>query len=373
MKTFKQFIQTIALNEGGGIPIFQRQQSTLVAHSIPKKEDREGKLASEPLPLQYKDDIHSALVSVGKIFHQHTGQHLFGDQDQSLNNYQSYAGSTRHVMKAPIEKVKKWFAIQGKKGDSANSVGDFDVHANADAIKAHGLDKMFDPTKPLGNGNVRMVGMIKAGTGHHILFRHTDPDGNDRHIQVDMMHTKYDGNAPNKDRAIGTGSEEEDLNKGIKGVSRQELASALVKVVGGEAKEKTFVSEKTGKPISVTDRDRHNYRLGSESNKVRPGYLPHSPETPNNVYPTKNEHVKSGQVSEQPLHEFLNDHFGTNYGHQHVASFMGLSGIAKKHMKPADYTKLTKMWHEKIIQQHPGEDGQGAEHVRNALNVLRGN
>lgn len=373
MLRFSQFIAEQLLLEGGGLGIFQPQKGTLIAHAIPKKEQREGNLASEPLPLEHKEDIHHALIDVGKIFHKHTGEHLFGKDDQSLHNHEAYAGSTRHVMKAPVDTVRRWFGLQGKKGQSAESIGDFDIHGNSAVLDKHGMNGMFNTNQKLGKGNVQMVGLIKAGSGHHLLLQHTDPKtGQVRKVQVDLLHTKYDGNAPNKDRAIGTGSEKQDLDQGIKGVERQELASAMVKVVGGKAEGKRFVSEKTGKPVKLSDRDQYNYRLGSESNKVRIGHLPHPNGEKNDVYATSYDHVKSGQVKEEALHDFFNRHFGTSYKHEDVASFTGLANIAKKHLNPKHHTALVKMWYDKIIQQHPGEDGQGAQHVLNAKKVLEG-
>lgn len=372
MLRFSQFIQEQLIVEGGGLGIFKPQQGKIVAHSMPKKDEREGNLSSEPLPLEHKEDIHHALASVAQIFKKHTGDHLFGNKDQSLHNHQAYAGSTRHVMGTDPKTVRHWFGLQGKKGPSAESIGDFDVHGNTSVIAKHGLDNIFDTNQKLGKGNVRMVGMIKAGSGHHLLFEHTDHTGQKRHVQVDLLHTKYDGNAPNKDRAIGTGSEVDDLKQGIKGVSRQELASAMVKVVGGKAEGKRFVSEKTGKPVKLSDRDQYNYRMGSESNKVRAGILPHPGGQPNDVHVTSYDHVRSGQVKEEALHDFINRHFGTKYKHEDVASFTGLAKIAKKHMNPQDHKSLTKMWYDKIIQQHPGDDGKGAQHVLNAKRVLEG-
>lgn len=372
MLSFSQYIKEQLLLEGGGLGIFQPQKGTLSAHAIPNKDQREGNLASEPLPLEHKEDIHHALIDVGKIFHKHTGEHLFGDKDQSLHNHQAYAGSTRHIMKAPANTVRHWFGLQGKKGQSAESIGDFDVHGNSAMLDKHGMNGMFKTNQKLGKGNVRVVGLVKAGSGHHILFEHTDRTGQKRHVQVDLLHTKYDGNAPNKDRAIGTGSEIDDLKQGIKGVSRQELASAMVKVVGGKAEGKRFVSEKTGKPVKLSDRDQYNYRMGSESNKVRAGILPHPGGQPNDVHVTSYDHVRSGKVKEEALHDFINRHFGTKYKHEDVVSFTGLANISKKHMKPEDHESLTKMWYDKIIQQHPGDDGKGAQHVLNAKRVLEG-
>jgi len=370
MLTFLQYVTEQLILEGGGLGIFHPQQGPIIAHAIPKKDQREGNLASEPLPLEHKEDIHHALIDVGKIFHKHTGEHLFGHGDQSLHNHQSYAGSTRHVMKAPAETVRHWFGLQGKKGQSAESIGDFDVHGDSSAIDKHGLDNMFNSEQKLGKGNVRLVGMIKAGSGHHLLFHHTDDKGQIRHVQVDLLHTKYDGNAPNKDRAIGTGSEIEDLKQGIKGVSRQELASAMVKVVGGKAQGKNFVSEKTGKAVKLPERDQYQYRMGSESNKVRPGILPHPGGQPHDVHVTTYDHVKSGRVKEEALHDFINRHFGTKYTHTDVSSFTSLANIARKHMEPKAHKQLIKMWYDKIVQQHPGEQGEGAPHVLNAKKVL---
>lgn len=374
MLRFSQFVEQYVLVEGGGLEIFKRQEGKkIVAHSMPKKDQREGNLSSEPLPLEHKLDIHHALTSVAQIFHKHTGEHLFGDNDQSLHNHQAYAGSTRHVIGADVDRVRHWFGLQGKKGSSAESIGDFDVHGNASVIAKHGLDGIFKTNQKLGKGNVRMVGMIKAGSGHHLLFEHTDHTGQKRHVQVDLLHTKYDGNAPDKDRAIGTGSEIEDLNAGIKGVGRQELASAVVKAAGGKLDPNTIVvSEKTGKPKKVSERDMYNFRLGSQSNQVRPAVMPHPGGGPNDVHLTTYDHVQSGQVKEQSLHDFINERFGTNYTHEHVASFIGLANIARRHMNPEALKRLTEMWYEKIIQQHPGDDGKGAQHVLNAKRVLEG-
>lgn len=199
MLRFRQFIA-----EGGNI-------------TFGKKGDPNAPVAS-PFPVTAKtrsavrSDIHDALSSIHDSFHKKTGEHLFGDNKQRLNDGSAYAGSTHDLMGSHVSDQE--FAKYKP------SVGDIDVqipHEHKDTLADH-----FQPGQKYGK--FKIVGVKKHGNETSIGMRHAD---NGIIHQVDFQGVHNPGSE--EDRFLHNSSWA-DTKAGMKGLHHKFLINA----VGGQ-------------------------------------------------------------------------------------------------------------------------------------------
>jgi hypothetical protein len=164
-----------------------------------------------------QSDLHNFLSSINQEHIEKHGNHLFGQNDEALNDGSGFSGSTKAFMdrSIPDDEFAKHKPV----------VGDADVmipreHADTAA-------KMLAPGKRYGKYTI--VGNKNSKAQNLVLARHDDG----RVQQIDFENADYDGNKPTEWSQFNHSSNWEDNKRGpngeppVKGAFHKLLLSAI--------------------------------------------------------------------------------------------------------------------------------------------------
>jgi hypothetical protein len=338
MKTFLQFIrEDYVLLEGGGKNMFLPTQkgSAIPVLPVPKTEEREGHVASEPISTEHRNAIHSSLEEFGRRFQEKTGHNIFG------NKGIRYGGSSGPIMdkKTTPHDLNRW----GK-----HEFNDIDTHATEDSQNhLHGLFK--NDGKDNRFKHMSLHSMTRHGSGiTSALFHFHHPEGHTTPVQIDLLHTPKGPAGEEMDPAhiVANSSHREDLNHKIKGAHRNAFAESLVSVLGGaHHSDKQEVSEKTGKPVKNQEPGGAK-KLVLVKGRVFERFRPHPNGGLVRASATNRENAKGVRQ-----HQWIGKRLGSKLSEDSsmVEMHKALTDAVRKgHVAPHEYNEVVSRYNDKV-------------------------
>ena len=250
--------------------------------------------------------VHTALSELHHSFYKEHGEHLFGADMKGLKTGSVYAGSSKHLMdNAGISDHE--FAKHKK------SIGDVDVQIDKnhkDKLTAH-----LTTGKKLGEYTV-------AGTKKHGNEVSAVLQNGKHNLQVDFEAVDYHHGEPTKGEQFLHSAHWDDIKSGIKGLHHKMLLNS----VAGETHK-----------FSLT------HGLRSRTDEHDPGLK-------------EPEHVSAKL-------------FGDKADHSQVHSFIGLTGLIKRHIPPERHQAIYDKFQKSVAAKKGTDHSAALNHMKRELGV----
>lgn len=279
-------------------------------------------VSSNPIDLtktprrQVQNDVRGFLSGLNQTHIQNTGSHLFGRNEEALQNGAAFAGSTNHLFDKNISDEEH--------NQFKPSVGDIDTMVPREHMQT--LEQHLQPGTKYGNYTV--AGTKKHGSQISAIVKHD----NGEHHQIDFEPADYEGNNVSDWNKFSHSSNWDDTKQGIKGSQHKILLRALTAAHGSYGKIRTKKGDQEGfvnsQTFSVDKGLRRKYELTGTDEDNKPVFQ----ELPSKgaEYETDVPKIYEGLIGKRPTKNDLSE-FG---------SFQGVSRLINKHLSPEQRSRV---------------------------------